>query len=85
MTRNFRFQLYLCATTSARRPLASISERPGHGWTASAARLPVPPTCLLCFVAFGLRSVFTLATWGIPVILGQLDWLLGSGADFAPG
>jgi len=47
--RNFRFQLYAWAKPYASRPLVSASDRLGHDWVASAARLAVSLTCLVCF------------------------------------
>ncbi len=42
-------QTCLCAEAYASGPLVSTSDRPGHGWVASAPRLAVPLTALACF------------------------------------
>src|SRR5713101_6021012 len=47
--RNFRFQFYLCAKSYARHPLVSSSDHRCHSYVASAARLAVPLTGVVCF------------------------------------
>src|SRR6266852_6355742 len=66
----FDFNFIFCAKPYASRPLVSTSDRLGRGCVASAARLAVPLTGLVCLSLFNLpcrRHLF------FPILLGNAN------------